>query len=365
MMKIGRICRFLHLAVTCTPPSHFFESENGVDSGVIQPEESCRCFSLDEILMFTNNFDEALVIGKGGFGKAYKGFIDDGDMIVAIKRLNAESKQGAREFWTEVKMLSKLQHHNLVGFIGHCNERQEMILVYECIAQGTLASHLYRIGRPANGTSISPLTWEQRLDICIDAPRRLNFLHSGTDQTFIHRDVKTTNILLDENWVAKISDFGLSKGTKSHLTTHISTNVKGTFGYLDPDYFITQRLTTKSDVYAFGVVLLEVLCGRPTLDTSLEEGQMSLVNWVQHCIEKKQLDGVIDPSLDEQISRRCLKSFVELVNNCLQKSPRSRPTMAEVLDSLGLALVSQQKGGSKGISLKVAMSIALLCNILE
>ncbi|KAG5560738.1 hypothetical protein RHGRI_003917 [Rhododendron griersonianum] len=346
------------------PPSHFFESENGVDSGVIQSEESCRCFSLDEIVIFTNNFDVALVIGNGGFGKVYKGFIDDGAVVVAIKRLNAESKQGAGEFWTEVKMLSKLRHTHLVGLIGHCSERQEMILVYEYIAQGTLASHLYRIGRPASGTSISPLTWKQRLYLCIGAARGLNYLHSGTNQTFIHRDVKTTNILLGENWVVKISNFGLSKGTKSHLTTHISTNVKGTFGYLDPDYFITQRLTTKSDVYAFGVVLLEVLWGRPPLDTSLEEEQMSLVNWVQHCIEKKKLDRVNDPSLDEQISPRCLKSFVELVNNCLQKSPRSRPTMAEVLDSLELALVSQQKGRSKGISLKVAMSILLLCNIL-
>ncbi|KAF7149592.1 hypothetical protein RHSIM_Rhsim02G0063100 [Rhododendron simsii] len=129
------------------PPLQSFESENGVDSGVIQSEESCRCFSLDEILKSTNNFDEALVIGNGGFGNVYKGFIDDGAMVVAIKRLNAESKQGAGEFWTEVKMLSKLRHTHLVGLIGHCSERQEMILVYEYIAQGTLASHLYRIDR--------------------------------------------------------------------------------------------------------------------------------------------------------------------------------------------------------------------------
>lgn len=177
-------------------------------------------------------------------------------------------------------MLSKLQHTNLVGLIGHCNERQQVILVYKYIAQRTLASHVYRIGRPASGTSISPLTWEQRLNICIDSARGLNYLHSGTDRTFIHRDVKITNILLDENWIAKISDFGLSKGTKSHLTTHISTKVKGTFGYFDLDYFITQRLTAKSDMYTFGIVQLEVLCRRPALDTSLEEEKISLVDWV-------------------------------------------------------------------------------------
>ncbi|KAF7151470.1 hypothetical protein RHSIM_Rhsim02G0063300 [Rhododendron simsii] len=330
----------------------FSNNRNPIYGGVIESEGTCRCFSLDEVLIATNNFDDASVIGKGGFGKVYKGFIDDGATMVAIKRLNAESKQGAEEFWMEVKILSTLRHANLVELIGYCDECQEMILVYEYIARGALAAHLYKLNTTKSNTSISPLSWEQRLHICIGAARGLDHLHSGTSQSFIHRDVKTTNILIDENWVAKISDFGLSKGIASHSITHLSTQVKGTFGYFDPEYFITQRLTTKSDVYAFGVVLLVVLCGRPAVDRNLSEEQMSLARFAQECIKEGKLARVIDPSISGQIAPRCLRSFVVLANNCLQQSPKSRPTMAEVLRSLELALVSQQRRRTEGIMTK-------------
>ncbi|KAG5560742.1 hypothetical protein RHGRI_003921 [Rhododendron griersonianum] len=335
----------------------FSNNQNPIDGGVIESEGTCRSFSLDEVLIATNNFDDALVIGIGGFGKVYKGFIDDSSTMVAIKRLNAESKQGAGEFWMEVKMLSKLRHANLVALIGYCNECQEMILVYEYIALGTLADHLYRLKRTESNTSFSPLSWEERLHMCIGAARGLDHLHSGTSQSFIHRDVKSTNILIDENWVAKISDFGLSKGTTSHSITHISTQVKGTFGYFDPEYFFTQRLTAKSDVYAFGVILLEVLCGRPALDRELSEEQMSLTRFAQECIKEGKLARVIDPSLSGQIAPRCLKSFVLLANNCLQQSPKSRPTMAEALGSHELALVSQQRGRTEGIMTKTFQTL--------
>ncbi|KAF7149626.1 hypothetical protein RHSIM_Rhsim02G0065800 [Rhododendron simsii] len=330
----------------------FSKSKNPIDCCVIRTEGSCRLFSLDEVLTATNNFDDALVIGNGGFGKVYKGFIDNSATMVAIKRLNAESKQGAGEFWMEVMMLSNLRHPNLVALIGYCNECQEMILVYEYVALGTLADHLYKLNTTGSNTSFSPLSWEERLDICIGAARGLYHLHLGTSQRFIHRDVKTTNILIDENWVAKVSDFGLSKGPTSLSITHITTEVKGTFGYFDPEYFITQRLTAKSDVYAFGVVLLEVLCGRAAVDRKLGEEQMSLATWAQQCIKEGKLAGVIDPSLSGQIAPRCLKSFVVLAKNCLQKSPKSRPTMAEVLRSLELALVSQQRGRTERIMMK-------------
>ncbi|KAF7149644.1 hypothetical protein RHSIM_Rhsim02G0075500 [Rhododendron simsii] len=326
----------------------FSNNQNPIDVGVIEFEGTCRSFSLDEVLIATNNFDDALVIGNGGFGKVYKGFIDDSATMVAIKRLNAKSKQGAREFWMEVKMLSKLRHANLVALIGYCNECQEMILVYEYMALGTLADHLYRLKTTESNMSFSPLSWEERLDMCIGAARGLDHLHSGTSQSFIHRDVKSTNILIDKNWVAKISDFGLSKGLTSHSITHISTEVKGTFGYLDPDYFHTFRLTVKSDVYAFGVVLLEVLCGRPPVDSKLDSEQIGLIYWAQQCFKKGKFAEVIDPSLSGQIAQPCLKSFVELVKNCLSESPRSRPPMAEVLGRLELALLSQQRGRTKG-----------------
>ncbi|KAL7181811.1 hypothetical protein ACSBR1_040671 [Camellia fascicularis] len=246
-----------------------FDSGNTITNDVYQSEELCRWSSLAEIQSATNNFDDALVIGKGGFGKVYKGFINGGATTVAIKRSNAESKQGAGEFWTEIKMLYKLHHTHLVTLIGYSDDCDEIILVYEHMANGTLSDHLYKNSRKGNGNGIYQLTWEDRLKICIDAALGLDYLHTNTEQGVIHKDVKTTNILLDENWVAKISDFGLSKMVSTtHTQTHISTNVKGTFGYLDPAYFLTHRLTKKSDVYAFGVVLFEVLCEGPPVDTS-------------------------------------------------------------------------------------------------
>ncbi|THG10667.1 receptor-like protein kinase FERONIA [Camellia sinensis] len=299
----------------------------------------CRRFSLAEIQSMTHNFDDEMVIGSGGFGKVYKGFIDGEETTVAIKRLNSMSKQGAHEFWTEIEMLSTLRHNHLVSLIGYCEEGDEMILVYEYIENGTLADHLYKINTSGN---ICHMSWEQRLNICIGVARGLDYLHTSTQQGVIHRDMKTTNILLDKVWVAKISDFGLCKmGITSDFGTHVSTDVKGTFGYLDPEYFMTRRLTKKSDVYAFGVVLLEVLCGRPAVDMRLEEEQCSLALWAQHCIKKKKLGQIIDPSIKYQISPHCLKVFTKVAKKCLHNQPNGRPTMADVVVSLECALVEQ------------------------
>ncbi|THF93860.1 hypothetical protein TEA_025360 [Camellia sinensis var. sinensis] len=335
-------------------------ADDAISSVVTESEYSCRCFSLAEIQSLTNNFNEELVIGIGGFGKVYKGFIDNGATAVAIKRLKAESNQGAEEFWNEVKMLSNLRHAHLVSLIGLCSdcEEKEMILVYEYMARGTLADHLYKTTRNQTEITTFHLTWEQRLNICIGAARGLDYLHTGTDQNFIHRDVKTTNILLNGKWVAKISDFGLSKSTASHSATHVSTRVKGTFGYFDPDYFYTRRLTKKSDVYAFGVVLLEVLCGRPPVDTRLEEEEISLILWAQRHIKKGKVDRIIDPSLIGQITPQSLKYFVDVASNCLHTGSKERPAMAEVVGTLDLALLSQRKGRSGGIIGKVLQGIA-------
>ncbi|XP_028081858.1 receptor-like protein kinase FERONIA [Camellia sinensis] len=261
---------------------------------------------------------------------------------------------------TKVKMLSNLRHTHHVALIGQCNDCQEMILVYEYTARGTLADHLYKTSRNQTEISTFHLTWERRLNICIGAARGLDYLHTGTDQSFIHRDVKTTNILLDVNWVAKISDFGLSKSTTSNSATHVSMRVKGTFGYLDLDYFYTHRLTKKSDVYAFGVVFLEVLCGRPPVDERLEEDEISLILRAQQCIKKGNVDRIIDPSLSGQITPQSLKYFVEVAYNCLHDHPKERPTMAEVVGTLDLALVSQHKGRTEGIIGKVFKGIAIM-----
>ncbi|KAM7485591.1 hypothetical protein LguiA_001600 [Lonicera macranthoides] len=215
------------------------------------------------------------------------------------------------------------------------------------MVHGTLADHLHKKGK--NGSSDSPLCWVQRLQICIGAARGLDYLHTGTGirHRVIHRDVKSTNILLDENWAAKISDFGMSKiGPANQSCTHISTHVKGTFGYVDPDYFLTRRLTRKSDVYSFGVVLLEVLCGRPAVDSHLHEDQRGLTRWAQHCIKEGKVDRIVDPNIRGQILSNCLSAFVQIADQCLDILPKKRPTMAEVVAWLEFALSLQQKRDS-------------------
>ncbi|KAM7466766.1 hypothetical protein LguiB_014328 [Lonicera macranthoides] len=308
-------------------------------------ERSGHRFSLAEILLATHNFSNELVLGQGGFGKVYKGVIDNGTVAVAIKRLNQMSKQGAREFWNEIEMLSKFRHSHLVSLIGYCNIGKEMIIVYEYMVNGTLADHLHK--KVTNGSSsTSTLSWVQRLKICIGAARGLDYLHTGTGvvERVIHRDVKSSNILLDENWAARISDFGMSKiGPVNTTFTHVSTNVKGTFGYLDPEYFLTSKLTRKSDVYSFGVVLFEVLCGRPVIDSRLDHEQRGLAGWAHQNMKEGTLNQIIDPRLTGQILPDSLKTFAQIADQCLHMFSKNRPTMAEVVVSLELALALQER----------------------
>ncbi|OMO50604.1 hypothetical protein COLO4_37980 [Corchorus olitorius] len=296
------------------------------------PEELCRHFSLDEIKDATRNFHDDLVIGKGGFGKVYKGFLDEGETVVAIKRLNPESGQGLKEFLTEIDMLSQLRHVHLVSLIGYCNEKTEMILVYDFMSNGTLSDHLY-------GTNYyDPLTWKQRLEICKGAAIGLNYLHTEVKHTVIHRDVKTNNILLDDKFTAKVSDFGLSKtDPKDDM---LNTQVKGTFGYLDPEYARGHTLTDKSDVYSFGVVLFEVLCARKALDRNLPE--VSLVHWARKCIADGSLYEVIDPVLKRKIAPECFNVFVKIAESCIAEVGVNRPSMSDVMEKLRFAIELQE-----------------------
>ncbi|KAK6154995.1 hypothetical protein DH2020_009243 [Rehmannia glutinosa] len=301
-------------------------------------ERLCRRFSLAEIQQATRNFSDALLIGRGGFGKVYKGHIDKGQKTVAVKRLRSNSNQGAHEFLMEIETLSELRHVNLVSLIGYCNEHREMILVYDYMAGGTLADHIYKLPRESN--NFPYLTWKQRLNICIGAGRGLDYLHTG--HGVIHRDVKTSNILLDEYFVAKVSDFGLAKHEdRSKLQSHVITRVKGTNGYLDPHYLQTSKLTRKTDTYAFGVVLLVVLCGRPALDFGIAEDEQILSKWARDMFNKGEVDQIVASSLREEISPDSLKTFVEIVERCLRDEPKNRPTMSQVVVQLEFALEQQ------------------------
>nr|KAJ0205295.1 hypothetical protein LSAT_V11C500258050 [Lactuca sativa] len=309
-------------------------------SSTLEWRQPCRRLTFPEIQQATQNFDESLVIGRGGFGKVYRGTIISDVMllIVAIKRLDSTSNQGEVEFWAEVETLSKLRHCHLVSLIGYCTDGTERILVYDYMPHGTLEDHLHKLQ--------TPLPWMLRLNICIGAARGLNYLHTGTGikHGVIHRDVKSSNILLHKTWAAKISDFGLSKiGPTNQQFTHVSTIVKGTFGYLDPDYFSTGRLTRKSDVYAFGVVMFEVLCGKRAVDESLDEDHWGLARWAQESMKEGRLKQIVDPNIRERISTKCLKEFSRLAERCLNSHPKQRPTMAEVMVRLESILVLQEK----------------------
>jgi serine/threonine protein kinase len=292
--------------------------------------------SFAELQQATNNFDTKLLIGEGGFGNVYRGTLLDG-RNVAVKRGKRDeqwSGQGLPEFQTEIMVLSKIRHRHLVSLIGSCDERSEMILVYEFMEKGSLRDQLHDSNLPR-------LSWKQRLEICIGAARGLHYLHKGAAGGIIHRDVKSTNILLDENHVAKVADFGLSRSGPLD-ETHVSTNVKGTFGYLDPEYIMSQQLTEKSDVYSFGVVLLEVLCARPAIDTMLPRDQMNLAEWGMLCEKKGLLEQIVDSSIKGQTDPSSLRKFSETAEKCLQEDANDRPTMGDVLWDLEYALQLQQ-----------------------
>uniref|UniRef100_A0A453J5R7 Protein kinase domain-containing protein n=1 Tax=Aegilops tauschii subsp. strangulata TaxID=200361 RepID=A0A453J5R7_AEGTS len=301
--------------------------------------------SLAELKAATDNFHDRNLIGVGGFGNVYKGALADGTPV-AVKRAMRASKQGLPEFHTEIVVLSGIRHRHLVSLIGYCNEQAEMILVYEYMEKGTLRSHLY-----GGSDDEPPLSWKQRLEICIGAARGLHYLHCGYSENIIHRDVKSTNILLGTDdggstgggaIIAKVADFGLSRIGPSLGETHVSTAVKGSFGYLDPEYFKTQQLTDRSDVYSFGVVLFEVLCARPVIDQSLDRDQINIAEWAVRMHGEGKLDKIADARIAGEVNDNSLRKFAETAERCLADYGADRPSMGDVLWNLEYCLQLQE-----------------------
>ncbi|KAI3511633.1 hypothetical protein L1887_18789 [Cichorium endivia] len=276
----------------------------------------------------TQDFSEINFIGKGGYGRVYRGFLTWGnhvDQVVAVKRLDVTGYQGNKEFHTELTMLSQYQHQNIVTLIGFCDSNDEMILVYEYASQGSLDKHLRN---PSAG-----LSWIQLLKICIDIASALDYLHNnvGEKHRIIHRDIKSANILLDENWNAKLADFGLAKiGLANQQNTFVITNLAGTYGYCDPQYERTGFLTKESDVYSFGVVLFEVLCGRLACDINYHDQRRFLHRYAPTCYKNGQLDKIIDPRIGKDIKPTALLKFSSSAYQCLQETREERPAIAEV-----------------------------------
>nr|XP_043620329.1 leucine-rich repeat receptor protein kinase HPCA1-like [Erigeron canadensis] len=302
------------------------------DSGGAPQLKGARWFSYDELKKSTSNFAEVNQIGSGGYGKVYKGVIPGGQ-IVAIKKAQQGSMQGGLEFKTEIELLSRVHHKNLVGLVGFCFEQKEQMLVYEYMHNGTLRESL-------SGKSGIHLDWKRRLRVALGSARGLAYLHELADPPIIHRDIKSTNILLDEKLTAKVADFGLSKLVDDCEKGHVSTQVKGTLGYLDPEYYMTQQLTDKSDVYSFGVVMLELI----TAKQPIVKGKY-IVREVRLAMdmtneEEYGLKEMIDPNLRDSSFLTGFGRFVLLAMQCVEEAAADRPTMSDIVKTLETILKS-------------------------
>ncbi|XP_064944949.1 probable serine/threonine-protein kinase PIX13 [Musa acuminata AAA Group] len=295
-------------------------------------------FTFAELRSATRNFKPDSVLGEGGFGRVYKGWVDEKTlnptksgigMIVAVKKLNPESLQGLEEWQSEVNFLGRLSHPNLVRLLGYCWEEKELLLVYEYMAKGSLENHLFRKGK-----AYEPLSWDIRMKIAIGAARGLAFLHLSEKQV-IYRDFKASNILLDANFVPKLSDFGLAKNGPTGGQSHVTTRVMGTYGYAAPEYVATGHLYVKSDVYGFGVVLLEMLSGLRALDTTRPSGHHNLVDFAKPFLsDRRKLARLMDPRLEGRYPSKAAQQAAQLTVRCLAGDPKSRPSMKEVVETL-------------------------------
>ncbi|KAH7352398.1 hypothetical protein KP509_19G042900 [Ceratopteris richardii] len=312
-----------------------FSNQNTCTNG------SLHMFTYSQMKTATKNFRRSHRIGEGGFGVVYKGFLDEKTLaplasghkiIVAIKKLNTHGMQGHDEWVTEVKLLGALRHPNIVRLIGFCAKDESRLLVYEYMSRGSLENHLFA---DLSKSHRKVLSWEIRMKIAVGAARGLEYLHNAKTQ-IIYRDFKAANILLDDQFNAKLSDFGLATYGPSGDDTHVSTRVLGTYGYAAPEYLATGHLSSRSDVYSFGVVLLELLSGRPALGIETQSSEeLKVVDWARPYLHsREQVHHIMDPKLNGKYPPEGAIRVVRVASLCLQMFAKARPTMKEVVKSL-------------------------------
>ncbi|XP_010534191.1 PREDICTED: serine/threonine-protein kinase PBS1-like [Tarenaya hassleriana] len=331
-------------------------SENGggteSNSGILvngkvnspKPGGGARSFTFKELAAATMNFREANSIGEGGFGRVFKGRLDSGQ-VVAIKQLNPDGLQGNQEFIVEVLMLSLLHHPNLVTLIGYCTSGDQRLLVYEYLSMGSLEDHLFDLEPDQE-----PLNWITRMKIAVGAARGIEYLHCKANPPVIYRDLKSANILLDKDFNPKLSDFGLAKLGPVGDRTHVSTRVMGTYGYCAPEYAMSGKLTVKSDIYSFGVVLLELISGRKAIDVSRKQSEQNLIAWSRPFLkDQKKFGQLVDPSLRGRLPRRCLNYSIAITAMCLNEEAQYRPLIGDIVVALEyLAVQSEASDAARG-----------------
>ncbi|CAH8359106.1 unnamed protein product [Eruca vesicaria subsp. sativa] len=314
---------------------------------------SGKIFKFKELIAATDNFSMECMIGEGGFGRVYKGFLTSLNQVVAVKRLDRNGLQGTREFFAEVMVLSLAQHQNLVNLIGYCVEDDQRVLVYEFMPNGSLEDHLFGIScEPLscykllhsslkfNTSADLPegapsLDWFTRMKIVHGAAKGLEYLHDYADPPVIYRDFKASNILLQSDFNSKLSDFGLARLGPTEGKDHVSTRVMGTYGYCAPEYAMTGQLTAKSDVYSFGVVLLEVISGRRTIDGDRPTEEQNLISWAEPLLkDRRMFTRIVDPNLKGNYPLKGLHQALAIATMCLQEEAETRPFMGDVVTAL-------------------------------
>ncbi|XP_072961076.1 probable serine/threonine-protein kinase PBL25 [Typha angustifolia] len=303
---------------------------------------AAQTFTFRELATATKNFRTDCLLGEGGFGRVYKGRLDNTGQLVAVKQLDKNGLQGNKEFLVEVLMLSLLHHQNLVNLIGYCADGDQRLLVYEFMRLGSLEDHLLDISSDQR-----PLSWYTRMKIALGAAKGLEYLHEKANPPVIYRDLKSSNILLDQDYNPKLSDFGLAKLGPVGDKIHVSSRVMGTYGYCAPEYARAGELTVKSDVYSFGVVLLELITGRRAVNTSRPTNEQILVNWAQPMFkDQKRFSELVDPLLEGDYPERGLNQAVAVAAMCLQEEASVRPLMADVVVALSFLMASDSEDES-------------------